>query len=145
MRLIDADILLDRVEWANTNPLLDHGETAVELIKNAPTIEPEDRCSECDAWNQYKNYSRKSQWIPCNWHTKEENLPQECKSVLICMKDSYSYRIGVSYRTDYNRWEGFGRVNVIAWMPLPWIPLPEEASDASGTILRYYKNKGDDD
>ena len=58
-------------------------------------------------------------WIPCNWHTEKENLPQECKSVLICMKDSYGYQIGVSYRTDYNRWEGFGRVNVIAWMPLP--------------------------
>lgn len=39
MRLIDADMLLDRVEWANTNPLLDHGKTAVELIKAAPTIE----------------------------------------------------------------------------------------------------------
>lgn len=40
MRLIDADELLDRVEWANTNPLIDHGETAVKLIKAMPTVEP---------------------------------------------------------------------------------------------------------
>ena len=127
MRLIDADALMAQFDVWDVND-----EVWVESIRaeisHAPTIKPEDRCGECDAWNQYKNYSRKSQWIPCNWNTKEENLPQECKSVLICMKDSCGYRIGVSYRTDYNRWEGFGRVNVIAWMPLPWIPLPEEAS-----------------
>lgn len=58
-------------------------------------------------------------WIPCNWHTEEENLPQECKSVLVCIKEKSGYQIGVSYRADYNRWEGFGRANVIAWMPLP--------------------------
>lgn len=40
MRPIDADELLDRVEWANTNPLLNHGETAVKLINAAPTIDP---------------------------------------------------------------------------------------------------------
>lgn len=40
-RYIDADELLDRVEWANTNPLIDHGETAVKLIKAMPTIDAE--------------------------------------------------------------------------------------------------------
>ena len=64
-------------------------------------------------------------WIPCNWHTEEENLPQECKSVLVCIKEKSGYQIGVSYRADYNRWEGFGRANVIAWMPLPEPPEEE--------------------
>lgn len=58
-------------------------------------------------------------WIPCNWHTEKESLPQECKSVLVCIKGKSGYQINVSYRADYNRWEGFGRANVIAWMPLP--------------------------
>ena len=39
MRLIDADELLNRVEWANTNPLIDHGKVAVGLIHAAPTID----------------------------------------------------------------------------------------------------------
>lgn len=76
-------------------------ELAIKEFQGLPSVQTEQR------------------WIPCNWQTKEENLPRECKSVLICMKDSCGYRIGVSYRTDYNRWEGYGRVNVIAWMPLP--------------------------
>ena len=28
-------------------------------------IKPEDRCSECDAWNQYKNYPRQPEIIRC--------------------------------------------------------------------------------
>lgn len=86
-------------------------DAATSVFEELPSVQPEQR------------------WIPCNWQTKEENLPQECKSVLICMKDSCGYRIGVSYRTDYNRWEGYGRVNVIAWMPLPE-PYAERRTDA---------------
>ena len=59
------------------------------------------------------------QWIPCNWHRDNENLPEECKSVLICIVDGNKIFVDVSYRTDYNRWERYGRVDVIAWMPLP--------------------------
>ena len=73
----------------------------IDAIKALPSAQPEPN------------------WIPCRWHTEKENLPQECKSVLVCVKGNWGYQIGVSYRTDYNRWEGFGRVNVIAWMPLP--------------------------
>ena len=76
--------------------------------------------------------SAQPEWIPCNWQNKEENLPQECKSVLICMKDSCGYQIGVSYRTDYNRWEGYGRVNVIAWMPLPEPYREDGETDGDG-------------
>lgn len=102
-----------------------------------------DRQKAIDLWECYRPYiavkaseydmklkmlpsvQAEQRWIPCNWQTKEENLPQECRSVLICVKYSYGYRIGESYRTDYNRWEGFGRANVIAWMPLPE-PYQEE-------------------
>lgn len=60
------------------------------------------------------------QWIPCNWHKDTENLPDECKSVLICIKDEIGTYVDVSYRTDYNRWERYGRnINVVAWKPLP--------------------------
>ena len=60
------------------------------------------------------------QWIPCNWHKDTENLPDECESVLICIKDKIGTYVDVSYRTDYNRWERYGRnINVVAWMPLP--------------------------
>ena len=101
-------------------------------IKECPWFEIQDK------YGNKAKYYRETLWIPCNWHTEKENLPQECKSVLICMKDSCGYRVGVSYRTDYNRWEGFGRVNVIAWMPLP-------EGYSGETELRDYKNKGDDD
>lgn len=110
MRLIDADALKAYIDAQKNRPFIvcTIGEALKIMTDEQPTIE-------------------ERKWIPCNWHTKEENLPQECKSVLICMKDSYGYRIGVSYRADYNRWEGFGRVNVIAWMPLPE-PYTEEST-----------------
>ena len=96
MRLIDADMLLDRVEWANTNPLLDHGKTAVELIKNAPTIEPEQR------------------WIPCS-----ERVPDTTDFVLTINIVS---QCGV-YRFDGDCWldyDGlFVNEGIRAWMPLP--------------------------
>ena len=67
--------------------------------------------------------SDEPQWIPCNWHKDTESLPDECKSVLICIKDKIGMYVDVSYRTDYNRWERYGRnVNVVAWreLPEPW-------------------------
>ena len=108
---------------------------AQEVLSKLPSAQPD--CSDCikhggdwdcDHMHCHKGKYAQPEWIPCNWQAKEENLPRECKSVLICMKDSCGYRIGVSYRTDYNRWEGYGRVNVIAWMPLPE-PYAERRTD----------------
>lgn len=103
--LISRKAVLDMLNCAYSAWCTDDVRKAIEKISIAvddlPSVQAEQR------------------WIPCNWQTKEENLPQECRSVLICVKYSFGYRVGVSYRTDYNRWEGFGRVNVIAWMPLP--------------------------
>lgn len=45
----------------------------MEYINEMPSAQPEDRCSECDAWNQYKNYPsaqperKKGEWI-CGEH-----------------------------------------------------------------------------
>ena len=101
MRLIDADHLrrwiLSRVFETQLSVA-----DVIDQIDREDTIEPE------------------PQWIPCNWHKDTENLPDECKSVLICIKDKIGTYVDVSYRTDYNRWERYGRnINVIAWMPLP--------------------------
>ena len=58
MRLIDADA----IPWTdlNDNPNSDIKVlvTFADKVNKMPTIEPEDRCSECDAWNKYKNYSQ---------------------------------------------------------------------------------------
>ena len=53
-RLIDADALIEAVK---DFPYGYRG-MIVCTIAEQPTIEPEDRCSECDAWNKYKNYSQ---------------------------------------------------------------------------------------
>lgn len=44
--------------------LIDKAEVMTELMTLAPA-QPEDRCSECDAWNQYKNYTRQPEIIHC--------------------------------------------------------------------------------
>ena len=67
-------------------------------------------------------------WIPCNWHKENENLPDEGKSVVICIEGGC---IDVSYRMDYNRWERYGWVKVIAWMPLPE-PYQEKGVNDNG-------------
>ena len=45
--------------------------TVWKYLHQLPSAQPEDKCGECDAWNQYKNYPRQ-QWIPCS-----ERLPSE--------------------------------------------------------------------
>lgn len=36
-----------------------------EELRKLPSAKPEDKCSECDAWNKYKNYSQPdSIWLP---------------------------------------------------------------------------------
>ena len=57
MRLIDADALIKSVDGNRfiTDSIKDYVKLSVDA---QPTIEPEDKCSECDAWNKYKNYSQ---------------------------------------------------------------------------------------
>ena len=57
---------------------------------------------------------KQSKWIPCS-----ERLPKELETVLVCVRTREKNLIGVSYRSDYNYWNGLGRVDVTAWMPLP--------------------------
>ena len=71
MRLIDADRIV--YSWTIDADGEEHdGVTLQSIINKMPTIEPEDRCSECDAWNKYKNYSqperKKGKWIDKGWN-----------------------------------------------------------------------------
>lgn len=79
------------------------------------SAQPEDKCSECDAWNKYKNYPQERRWIPVS-----ERLPEDSSPVLI------THRGGVSYGWYNGRYfERGANTNhrklqtVIAWMPLP--------------------------
>jgi len=49
----------------------------VDHIDGMPSAQPEDKCGECDAWNQYKNYTKQPEIIRCNdcehWDTSWEN------------------------------------------------------------------------
>lgn len=161
MRLIDADALMAQFDVWDVND-----EVWVESIRaeiaNAPTIEPEDKCGECDAWNQYKNYPRKSQWIPCS-----KKMPEDLEEVNVTwvnhspepyynfVKDKPFTATAVYYKekwywyssvcadilaesgTNYTD-EIDSAIEITAWMPLPESYLGETES-------RYYENKGDDD
>ena len=169
MRLIDADALYERlkadeelardrvIDTPNSFPNGMLNPAAVryqaqltertrlkEIVYDAPTIEPEDKCGECDAWNQYKNYPRQ-RWIPCS-----ERLPfaeyGESDNVLATCElrnaDDTSYRwVKILYFNGgvwcYPTGETYEQ-KVVAWMPLPESYLGETES-------RDYKNKGDDD
>lgn len=113
-RLIDADAYIAYCEknWIPLN---------IDAVNAQPTIEPDVARVIATIIENEKDMRviNKQRWIPCNWHKENENLPEECKSVLICVVDGNKCLIDVSYRTDYNRWERYGRINVVAWMPLP--------------------------
>ena len=68
-----------------------------------------DKCGECDAWNQYKNYPRQ-RWIPCN-----ERLPEYGIQVLTTDKDG-DFELNHIVDEDDGTWYWSG---AIAWMPLP--------------------------
>lgn len=112
MRPIDADCILSALNVFSDR---EHGnehflfgiETAQEIVKDAPTIEP------------------KSQWIPVT-----ERMPQEHQIVVGWTKDNpFS-----CYREEVVTWNGKGWVfvyaqryvtNVKYWMPLPKPYKPE--------------------
>ena len=125
MRLIDADALDDVVQDLNENK--NYGITRGEykridaVLFEFPTIEPEDRCGECDAWNQYKNYPPRPQWIPC-----DERMPDGQTEVIVsCCDDAgdsrYDYTACGWMTRDGEYWIVDNEINyyVNAWMPLP--------------------------
>ena len=98
------------------------GEGIKTLIFALPSAQPEDKCSECDAWNKYKNYGY-SQWIPAM-----EKSPEIGQIVLCSLKTPRYYgQIHVCkycaadkyHDHPYFDWGHNGFPNVVAWMPLP--------------------------
>lgn len=93
-RLIDADALIEAVK---DFPYGYRG-MIVCTIAEQPTIEPEDRCSECDAWNKYKNYSqperKKGRWIPVT----NGRGGSECN---LCHAYAPTYQSGAEYNSPY--------------------------------------------
>lgn len=53
-------------------------------------------------------------WVPCS-----ERLPEEGLPVVITAQDADGRFVDISIRSDVNYWSGFGRINVLAWMPIP--------------------------
>ena len=116
MRLIDADYILSALDVFSDK---EHGnehflfgiETAREIVKDAPAIEPQ------------------PQWIPVT-----ERMPQEHQIVVGWTKDNpFS-----CYRAEVVTWNGKGWVfvyaqryvtNVKYWMPLPKPYKPEGLED----------------
>lgn len=81
---------------------------AVEAINGVPTAQHEDKCSECDAWNKYKNYGyskqperKKGKWIEVEnkWGGLEIKC-SECGAHVLRdewgneMQSDYCYRCG---------------------------------------------------
>ena len=113
----------------------DSKDTVVRVLEQLPSAQPEDKCGECDAWNQYKNYPR-LQWIPCSERLPERIINGEVETVqefFVTVKErwpgeEWSYHTDVAefpgdYIDDiwqtYNDWREGQEVHVIAWMPLP--------------------------
>ena len=106
MRLIDADALIPNISvkavFGNDITTMKCGElrTVLEMIENAPTIEPQ-------------------RWIPC-----KERLPEECEDIIVTYVDDEETRIipvnygdGTWYDCIFNT--ALDPIKVIAWMPLP--------------------------
>jgi len=120
--LDDAIDALDNIKIARNASWYPYYQQALTAVSKLPSAQPEDKCGECDAWNQYKNYPRQ-QWIPCS-----ERLPEDDTDFLVT--DGESMAVGY-YRQDVRAWDsadfgwienrknGYGINKVIAWMPLP--------------------------
>ena len=91
-----------------------------EALDRVPSAEPEDKCGECDAWNQYKNYPRRSQWIPCS-----EHLPEPDERVLVyTVGKEFHVWDAMPHRAENYAWEDeeglyHSLYEVDLWMPLP--------------------------
>lgn len=90
-------------------------------MKKLPSAHPEDKCSECDAWNKYKNYPREQRWILCS-----ERLPENDDFVVVTVLDErgdtpYRYSDFGWYLGSAKCWivDAEQRTDIIAWMPLP--------------------------
>lgn len=101
----------------------------VRLLNGLPPAQPEDICGECDAWNQFKNYPRKPQWIPVS-----KRLPEKPKNYPYCEIRRTYYLVSLEsgcvktlgYEFDRDEWQITGSP-VVAWMPLP---MPWGGSEA---------------
>lgn len=107
MRLIDADAL-EKEGWSLHRTIRVYQTKPLEKV---PTITPEDKCCECDAWNKYKNYSQ--HWIPVT-----EELPK-CSGWHIVTLQRNDCAL-VSYR-----WYSTGHGWQYGETPTAWMPLPE--------------------
>lgn len=93
-------------------------------IDALPSAQPEDKCSECDAWNKYKNYGY-SRWIPVS-----ERLPSIPVWYLVTAKSKRNgnnfVRI-LHYNGEKYGWEEQSTCTVLAWaeMPEPWKEVTE--------------------
>ena len=102
MRLIDADEVIKFY----ANFIDEHGFDLKDARFSIRDIE-------MNLWNIPTVEPTVNKWIPCS-----ERLPKERERVLICL-DAPINQICVSQRVDTNYWIGQGRVNVLAWQPLP--------------------------
>ena len=71
MRLIDADLIqYEPMLSAKGNGMYEDIMVAYKSqIDDLPSVQPEDKCGECDAWNQYKNYPRQRERKTGKWIT----------------------------------------------------------------------------
>lgn len=97
--LISRQTAIDALNWTWA------GKTAIEVIRNLPSAEPE------------------NQWIPCS-----ERLPGCWIDVLVCTREKHiyimylepaSYLIRTEYLWSSVNGDYFNLENVIAWMSLP--------------------------
>ena len=89
-----------------------------QTILGLPSAQPEDKCSECDAWNKYKNYPREQQWIPCS------EPPKESGTYIVTAYDGTDKRVTfVKYQKTLKRWDLTGARSY--WHILAYKPLPE--------------------
>ena len=89
-------------------------EKDIAIINALPSAEPEDKCGECDAWNQYKNYPRQ-RWIPC-----KDRLPERDGNYLVTDDSGGTKCVTVSQFIKCEDGSVYwDYVNVIAWCDLP--------------------------